>query len=172
MPIFLPCSAIMDLTTNIRNMSVVAHVDHGKSTLTDSLVSKAGIISADKAGAMRFTDSRADEAERGITIKSTGVSMYFEYDIVSERKLDAEDAAEMPKADEAKAHEHEHSVASAEELKAISDAVSRHRRCLLLCVLCCDSRGAIVRLLSDWYLSPSSRCTITRCGIDAHTFIQ
>ena len=75
-------------------MSVIAHVDHGKSTLTDSLVQKAGIISAQAAGTARFTDNRADEAERGITIKSTGVSMYFEYDMVAEKKLDAEDAAE------------------------------------------------------------------------------
>lgn len=75
-------------------MSVIAHVDHGKSTLTDSLVSKAGIISAGQAGSARFTDTRADEQERGITIKSTGVSMYFEYDYAGERKLDAEDAAE------------------------------------------------------------------------------
>ena len=86
--------AIMDLTSNIRNMSVIAHVDHGKSTLTDALVCKAGIISAEKAGTARFTDNRADEAERGITIKSTGVSMYFEYDLQAERKADAEDAAE------------------------------------------------------------------------------
>ena len=84
----------MDFTSNIRNMSVIAHVDHGKSTLTDSLVQKAGIISAQAAGTARFTDNRADEAERGITIKSTGVSMYFEYDLNAERKLDAEDAAE------------------------------------------------------------------------------
>lgn len=59
-------------------MSVIAHVDHGKSTLTDSLVSKAGIIAAAKAGDMRFTDTREDEKERGITIKSTAVSMYFQ----------------------------------------------------------------------------------------------
>jgi elongation factor 2 len=39
-------------------MSVIAHVDHGKSTLTDSLVSKAGIIAGAKAGEMRFTDTR------------------------------------------------------------------------------------------------------------------
>ena len=62
-------------------MSVIAHVDHGKSTLTDSLVAKAGIIAASAAGDARMTDTRKDEQERGITIKSTGVSMYFETDI-------------------------------------------------------------------------------------------
>jgi len=70
--------SIMDIKTNIRNMSVIAHVDHGKSTLTDSLVTKAGIIAQAKAGEMRFTDTRADEQERCITIKSTAVSMYYE----------------------------------------------------------------------------------------------
>lgn len=59
-------------------MSVIAHVDHGKSTLTDSLVSKAGIIASAKAGDMRFTDTRKDEQDRCITIKSTAISMYFE----------------------------------------------------------------------------------------------
>ncbi len=68
----------MNKKRNIRNMSVIAHVDHGKSTLTDSLVSKAGIIAAAKAGEMRFTDTRKDEQERCITIKSTAISMYFE----------------------------------------------------------------------------------------------
>jgi translation elongation factor EF-G len=55
-------------------------VDHGKSTLTDSLVSKAGIIAGAKAGETRYTDTREDEKERGITIKSTAISMYFEID--------------------------------------------------------------------------------------------
>lgn len=63
--------AIMDKRANIRNMSVIAHVDHGKSTLTDSLVSKAGIIAGSRAGETRFTDTRKDEQERCITIKST-----------------------------------------------------------------------------------------------------
>merc|ERR1712176_1405830 len=62
----------------IRNMSVIAHVDHGKSTLTDSLVSKAGIIAGAKAGETRFTDTRKDEQERAITIKSTAISLYYE----------------------------------------------------------------------------------------------
>ena len=72
---------IMGITDNIRNMSVIAHVDHGKSTLTDSLIARAGIIAKEKAGDCRFTDGRPDEADRGITIKSTGVSLYYEYDI-------------------------------------------------------------------------------------------
>jgi len=72
--------ACMDKKRNIRNMSVIAHVDHGKSTLTDSLVAKAGIIAASKAGETRATDTRKDEQERCITIKSTAISMYFEMD--------------------------------------------------------------------------------------------
>ncbi len=63
---------------NIRNISVIAHVDHGKSTLTDALVSRAGLISESQSGKKRFTDNREDEIERGITIKSTAVSMFFE----------------------------------------------------------------------------------------------
>merc|ERR1712100_764239 len=70
--------AIMDHKNNTRNMSVIAHVDHGKSTLTDSLISKAGIIGAAQAGETRYTDTRQDEQDRCITIKSTGVSLYYE----------------------------------------------------------------------------------------------
>ncbi|CCH58588.1 hypothetical protein TBLA_0A07980 [Henningerozyma blattae CBS 6284] len=69
---------LMDKVTNVRNMSVIAHVDHGKSTLSDSLVQRAGIISAAKAGEARFMDTRKDEQERGITIKSTAISLYSE----------------------------------------------------------------------------------------------
>jgi len=69
--------AIMDSPDQIRNMSVIAHVDHGKSTLTDSLVAAAGIIAIAKAGDMRITDTRADEQERCITIKSTAISLYY-----------------------------------------------------------------------------------------------
>ena len=71
---------VMSKPEKIRNMSVIAHVDHGKTTLTDSLVGKAGIISLQKAGDACFTQARKDEQERGITIKSNGVSLYYEYD--------------------------------------------------------------------------------------------
>ena len=68
-------------------MSVIAHVDHGKSTLTDSLVAKAGIIAGEAAGNARMTDTRLDEQERGITIKSTGISLYYETDIEDKMRL-------------------------------------------------------------------------------------
>ncbi|KAJ7464063.1 P-loop containing nucleoside triphosphate hydrolase protein [Mycena latifolia] len=68
---------LMQKPTNIRNISVIAHVDHGKSTLTDALIAKAGIISSTHAGNQRYMDTRPDEKERGITIKSTAISMYF-----------------------------------------------------------------------------------------------
>ena len=63
-----------------KRTGVLTHfkVDHGKSTLTDSLLAKAGIIAASKAGTTLATHSRDDEKERGITIKSTAISMYFE----------------------------------------------------------------------------------------------
>lgn len=77
---------IMDRNDNIRNMSVIAHVDHGKSTLSDSLVAKAGIIASKNAGNERYMDTRDDEKERGITIKSTGVSLYYETDLLTEKK--------------------------------------------------------------------------------------
>ena len=70
----------MSKPLNIRNMCVIAHVDHGKSTLTDALVFKAGIITEQQAGQRRFTDSLEAEQQRGITIKSSSVSMFCELD--------------------------------------------------------------------------------------------
>ena len=77
---------IMDYPQNIRNISVIAHVDHGKSTLSDALVAKAGIISEKVAGKARALDQRDDEKERGITIKSTGVSMYYRHTILGKEE--------------------------------------------------------------------------------------
>jgi len=76
---FEQVKATMKKPKQIRNLSVIAHVDHGKSTLTDSLIAKAGLIHKSKAGETRFTDGREDEKARGVTIKSTGVSLYFDY---------------------------------------------------------------------------------------------
>lgn len=68
---------LMDKPTNIRNISVIAHVDHGKSTLTDSLIAKAGIIAEARSGEARFMDTRDDEQARSITIKATAVTLFY-----------------------------------------------------------------------------------------------
>jgi len=70
--------AAMNVPNNIRNISVIAHVDHGKSTLTDSLLAKVGLIDENKAGETCGTMIHQEEKERGITIKSTSVSLYYE----------------------------------------------------------------------------------------------
>jgi elongation factor 2 len=78
--------SIMDNQANIRNIAVIAHVDHGKSTLSDALVARAGIISEKVAGKVRIMDNREDEIDRGITIKSTGVSMYYKHHIYGQEE--------------------------------------------------------------------------------------
>lgn len=55
-------------------MTIVAHVDHGKTSFADSLLSSNNIISSRMAGKLRFLDSREDEQERGITMESSAVS--------------------------------------------------------------------------------------------------
>jgi len=82
--------------TNIRNLSVIAYgtkqslklkkqvhvktndniVDHGKSSLTDSLVERTGIICVAKVGKQRFTDPGPDVQDCCITIKSTAISLH------------------------------------------------------------------------------------------------
>lgn len=54
---------------------MIAHVDHGKSALTDSLIASNGIISTRSAGKTRYMDSREDEQRRGITMKSSSIAL-------------------------------------------------------------------------------------------------
>ncbi len=70
----------MDKPENIRNIAIAAHVDHGKTTLTDNLLAGAGMISQDTAGQQLAMDTEEDEQERGITIDAANVSMTHEYD--------------------------------------------------------------------------------------------
>ncbi|XP_015437220.1 PREDICTED: LOW QUALITY PROTEIN: elongation factor Tu GTP-binding domain-containing protein 1 [Dufourea novaeangliae] len=65
---------------SIRNICILAHVDHGKTTLADSLVASNGIISNKLAGKLRYLDSRPDEQLRGITMKSSSITLYHMYD--------------------------------------------------------------------------------------------
>lgn len=64
-------------TDNIRNICILAHVDHGKTTIADSLISSNNIISQRLAGKMRYMDSRQDEQERGITMKSSSIALKY-----------------------------------------------------------------------------------------------
>ena len=57
--------------------------DEGKFTLTNSLAAVASIISQEVVGDVRMTDTRAYEVERGITIKSIGISLYYDMEDVA-----------------------------------------------------------------------------------------
>lgn len=67
-------------------MTVIAHVDHGKTTLTDLLVAKSGLLSDERAGTTLMTDTRKDEQERGISIKATSISLFHEKEIEEEKE--------------------------------------------------------------------------------------
>src|SRR5436190_19346547 len=61
--------------TEIRNIAIIAHVDHGKTTLVDAMLQQSGIFRSNEAHAERVMDSNDLERERGITIlaKNTGI---------------------------------------------------------------------------------------------------
>ncbi|KAF2863222.1 P-loop containing nucleoside triphosphate hydrolase protein [Piedraia hortae CBS 480.64] len=79
MPVVSPekLVALQHQNQSIRNICILAHVDHGKTSLTDALIATNGIISPKLAGKIRYLDSRPDEQMRGITMESSAISLYF-----------------------------------------------------------------------------------------------
>ncbi|MHA1731270.1 MAG: GTP-binding protein [Promethearchaeota archaeon] len=69
---------IMQERSAIRNIALVGHIDHGKTTLSDSLLAEAGLLSANLAGEARVLDYLDEEQRRGITMKSANISLYYE----------------------------------------------------------------------------------------------
>ncbi len=72
--------ALMPQREKIRNIGIVAHIDHGKTTLSDNLIAGAGMMSEDLAGKQLVLDFHKDEQERGITINAGNISIVEEYE--------------------------------------------------------------------------------------------
>ncbi|MFA5364269.1 MAG: elongation factor EF-2 [Candidatus Bathyarchaeia archaeon] len=81
MPKFRQTQDIVKLMSNkedVRDIGIIAHIDHGKTTMSDSLLAEAGLLSPKIAGAARALDYLEEEQKRGITIKTANISLIHE----------------------------------------------------------------------------------------------
>src|SRR3990170_2562902 len=80
MPRFKQLNEILSLMREkerIRNLGIIAHIDHGKTTLTDSLLAGTGLLSPKVAGSARVLDYLEEEQKRGITMKTANISLLY-----------------------------------------------------------------------------------------------
>jgi len=83
LPRFKTSGDILKIVSNkdqIRNLGIIAHVDHGKTTMTDSLLAAAGLLSPNLAGTALAMDFMEEEQKRQMTIKAANVSLLHEKD--------------------------------------------------------------------------------------------
>jgi len=81
MPRFKQTEEILKLMHNqekVRNIGIIAHIDHGKTTMSDSLLAMAGLMAPERAGEARALDYLEEEQRRGITIKTANISLLYE----------------------------------------------------------------------------------------------
>lgn len=71
---------LMNKPKQIRNIGIAAHIDHGKTTLSDNLIAGAGMMSEDLAGKQLLLDYDEQEQARGITINAANASMVHEFE--------------------------------------------------------------------------------------------
>src|SRR3954471_20159124 len=67
----------MAARTDIRNVAIIAHVDHGKTTLVDAMLRQSGVFAAHEAVSDRVMDSMDQERERGITILAKNAAVHY-----------------------------------------------------------------------------------------------
>jgi len=77
MGLFLSADPPVTMNQNIRNIAIIAHVDHGKTTLVDKLLKEGGVYRANQHVEERAMDSMDLEKEKGITIKAKNTSVHW-----------------------------------------------------------------------------------------------